>query len=340
MIDTGLDLIYHGAGKQRTQSADRLSGIAPFTALDRPEHYLASDGLRDAVNVSLELGQPLLVTGEPGTGKTKLAASVAWELGLELLPFHTKTTSTAQDLFYQYDAMRRFQDAQMEKTADRIKPIEAYITCRALGTAILLSNPTDLARRVLPREYGDVAAPLRSVVLIDEIDKAPRDLPNDVLNEVEGMRFDIPETEWAPFEANPAFRPIVILTSNSEKNLPDAFLRRCVFYHIAFPDHDALKRIVMTRFGGHPEYQPVFTAEFVDAAVTHLEKIRQLNLKKKPATAEFLAWLSIVKTLGIDLRGDITAQRERLEMSYPALAKNKEDLAEMKRRLRAAGGGE
>jgi MoxR-like ATPase len=330
MSTTDFSAIYEGAGTRREERAHWLADKDAFTALDNPAHYLASDELRDAVNVSLELGQPLLVTGDPGTGKTRLAASIAWELGLELLPFHTKTTSTAEDLFYAYDALRRFQDVQMREK----KPIETYIICRALGTAILLSNPTDLARRILPREYQDVDRPLRSVVLIDEIDKAPRDLPNDVLNEVEQMRFEIRETEWPPFAADPAYRPIVILTSNSEKNLPDAFLRRCVFYHIELPAGDALKRIVMKRFEDHPDYQPVFTEPFVEAAVSHFEAIRGLSLKKKPATAEFLAWLSIVKALGIDLTAPMADQPNKLEMSYPVLAKNKDDLAMMKRHLK------
>ncbi len=122
--------------------------------------------------------------------------------------------------------------------------------------------------------------PTRSVVLIDEIDKAPRDLPNDVLNEIEDMRFRVRETDWPPFEADPKYRPILILTSNSEKNLPDAFVRRCVFYHIPFPDKTALKNIIVRRFSDVPEFDPVMSDGFIDSALDHFDQIRSLNLKK------------------------------------------------------------
>src|SRR4051794_20629486 len=182
-----------------------------------PAGYLADKGLRDAVNVALALGQPLLLTGKPGTGKTQLAASLAHELGLPSpLRFDTKTTSTAKDLFYRYDALSHFHDSHFQEE----KPsIDQYITYEALGLAILLSKPAREADPYLPEPLQG-RGPTRSVVLIDEIDKAPRDLPNDVLNEIEHLTFTVRET-GKPFKADSGYRPILVLTSNSEKNLPD-----------------------------------------------------------------------------------------------------------------------
>jgi MoxR-like ATPase len=209
------------------------------------------------------------------------------------------------------------------------KPLETYITCQALGTAILLTKPTDSAKKILPNELKD-KEPIRSVVLIDEIDKAPRDLPNDVLNEIEAMKFTIKEADWEPFAADPRFCPIVVLTSNSEKNLPDAFLRRCVFYHIEFPNAETLKQIVVRRFG-KDGYKPEIDDEFLNSAIGHFRAIRNLNLKKQPATAEFLAWISILRAMGVSSFGD--QFKAKIGQSYSVLAKTREDLAIMKSRV-------
>ncbi len=320
--------LYQGDGKSPKERPKTLPAYQTITGNDDPANYLASPGLRDAVNVALTLGQPLLITGEPGTGKTRLAASIAWESGLNYLEFHTKTDSEAKDLFYFYDALRRFQDAQLQES----KPIEAYITCQALGTAILLANPTEQARKILPAHLHN-KGPCRSVVLIDEIDKAPRDLPNDVLNEIESMTFRISETSWEPFSAVPNLQPVILLTSNSEKNLPDAFLRRCIFFHIDFPDADTLKRIVQRRFQNTDDQAPAFSAEFINGAIEHFEALRRLNLRKKPATAEFLAWICILKAMRTDMSALTQKQRAKLELSYSVLAKSVEDLKEIKRHL-------
>jgi MoxR-like ATPase len=314
---------YTGKGALLRDRGEELPPYEPLTGSDSPENYIASVGLRDAVNVALLLGQPLLITGEPGTGKTRLAASVAWELGLNYLQFHTKTTSTASDLFYHYDALRRFQDAQLGER----RPMEEYISCRALGAAILLSNPTEQAVRILPASLKE-KGPMRSVVLIDEIDKAPRDLPNDILNEIELMEFRIAETTWEPFLADPGLRPVLILTSNSEKNLPDAFLRRCVFFHMPFPDGESLKDIVRKRFDGATVE---FSEGFLEAAVAIFEEVRKQNLRKKPATAEFLAWITMLRTMGVDLGQGREEDLERLELSCSLLAKSEEDLKLLKR---------
>jgi len=295
-----------------------------------PADYIADPALCEAVNVALALGQPLVLTGEPGTGKTQLAASIAHEYGLPLLEFHTKTTSLAGDMLYQYDAIRRFQDSQLPgKNVD----IKHYITYQPLGIAILLTKPASQVDKILPEEYQGFG-PTRSVILIDEIDKAPRDLPNDVLMEIERMQFKVIETGEI-HKADKKYHPIVILTSNSERNLPDAFLRRCVFYHISFPGDTELKNIVKKRFA-NMEISPDFSDEFIKAAITHFTKIRKLGLRKKPATAEFLAWITILKSLDID----ITKLTKEVEKSYTVLAKSHDDLKRLKKFLKDNVGDE
>lgn len=325
MSDDGLLRLYAGDGSTIGDRKLQLPLFARASRLDSPEYYLAEKGLRDAVNVALALRQPLLVTGEPGTGKTQLAASVAHELNLPApLVFHAKTTSTARDLFYRYDALRHFHDSHFQKEAALV---EAYITYEALGLAILRAMDPAQSAPFLPEEQRS-AGPLRSVILIDEIDKAPKDLPNDVLNEIEQMAFTVKETGRA-FAADQRFRPILILTSNLEKQLPDAFLRRCVFYHIShisFPDdRERLKAIVERRL----EPDDAFTSEMLDHALSQFGKLRELRLAKPPATAECLAWLQILQRLRIDVDNLKQGQAEALAFSYSVLAKTKEDLRKM-----------
>jgi len=315
--------LYTGNG---TTLSSRNLDLPPFRSieeLDDARMYLADKPLRNAVNVALALGQPLLVTGEPGTGKTQLAFSLAYELNLlPPLVFNTKTTSSAKDLFYRYDALQHFHDAQVRKGEGHV---DTYITYEALGLAILLSMLPKEADPFLPPGLRG-KGPTRSVVLIDEVDKAPRDLPNDVLNEIESMSFSVKES-GRRFEADAAYRPILILTSNSERNLPDAFLRRCVFYHIPFPDPERLRMIVTRRL--FPSV--TFTASMLENAIRHFEAIRSLPLKKKPATAECLGWLQILKKMSVDVENLKPGQAEALVFSYAALAKNKEDMALLER---------
>lgn len=311
--------LYAGDGTTLRQRRESLGTVESWPGADDPAGYLAESGLRDAVNVALALGQPLLVTGEPGTGKTELAASIAHSLDLPApLVFNTKSSSVARDLFYRYDSLRHFHDAQFRTEAPSI---DGYIEYEALGVAILLAMSPEQADPFLPPDLRG-RGPSRSVVLIDEIDKAPRDLPNDVLNEIEQMAFRVKET-GRTFAAPRSYRPIVVLTSNSEKTLPDAFLRRCVFYHIAFPSRERLREIVRRRLGTTSRFSP----DMVEHAIRHFEQIRELGLRKKPSTGELLAWLRVLSRLGIDAGQLKAGDAEAIAFTYAALAKSKEDVA-------------
>lgn len=312
-----LQELYAGNGVTLSKRNLSLPAHEPRTTLNTPEQYVADKPLRDAVNVALALGQPLLVTGEPGTGKTQLASSIAHELEVPLLTFNAKTTSTARDLFYRYDTLAHFHDAHFR--TDKA-PIESYITYEAVGLAILLGMPASTADPFLPEAWKG-RGPTRSVVLIDEIDKAPRDLPNDVLNEIEHLEFFVRET-GRQFRALPGVRPILVLTSNSERNLPDAFLRRCVFYHIRFPSGEKLKEIVQRRLQPDDRFSP----GMVDRAIAQFEQMRRMPLSKRPATAECLAWIQVLEHMQVDPGALKPGQAETLAISYSVLAKSQEDL--------------
>lgn len=353
--------LYVGRGQTLAERGLQLPPFERPESYEAPRLYLAGKGLRAAVNVAIMLGQPLLVTGEPGTGKTRLADSIAFEFGdLPLLKFHTKSTSTARDLFYHYDALGHFRDVQLETRMNAAaadtppapgagRSAAPYITYNALGLAILLTLAADDPRREtvnpnIEEDWGQTGG-TRSVVLIDEIDKAPRDFPNDILNEIEDMEFEVRELDAPPFKAVKELRPIVVLTSNSEKNLPEAFLRRCVFYHIEFPRLRALRRIVERRLGPAPDDIP---PDLREHALRHFQRIRDLKLKKVPATAELLAWVGVLERMGLDPSPpNPTPQQERaLIYTYSILAKSKADIdtitdelhpEEKKRRLDSGG---
>ncbi len=303
--------------KINTYGTGESGKLQPFIAnnnLNNPTLYFPSEGLKAAVNVALALGQPLLLTGEPGTGKTQLAYHVAHFFGLgEPLIFNAQTTSTATDLFYRYDALGHFQFSQNAKidplsisAEKRLETVRPFVQFNALGAAIKEKKPV--------------------VVLIDEVDKAPRDFPNDLLAAIEKLSFKVPELNNEAYKTDPSVRPIIILTSNSEKNLPDAFLRRVIYFHIDFPDKAALTDILIKKTG--------ISQEKATALVSHFQKTRDLGLKKKPATAEMLAWAVLLTSIGFPvekLGGTLSAdEKTQLHTSYSVLAKTQEDLKMLK----------
>lgn len=292
---------------------------------DDPAGYIVDPELQNAIGVALLLGQPLLLTGEPGTGKTQLAhwLSHAQDLG-EPLVFNTKSTSTARDLFYTFDAMTSFRHAHNREAG---KTALDYITYNAFGLAILQSRRREDVQRFLPRDFAHVG-PCRSVVLVDEIDKAPRDFPNDLLNEVVSMSFRLTDLENQEVAADPALRPILVLTSNSEKNLPDAFLRRCVFYNIPFPSRDRLIQIVKTRLGGFGDGK----SAFLDSAVDFFMAVRDANVRK-PSTAEMIDFTKALARNGRDL--DVAVDAKEVSAAIPTLAKTLADTEEVRRVLKA-----
>jgi MoxR-like ATPase len=277
---------YEGIGPQKADAWKRLMQTDP-SAMLRADHYVAPSELVSAVNVALTLGQPMLLTGEPGTGKTQLAYHVAWELGFgDVLRFDTKSNTESRDLLYTFDTIARFHAAQSGTEMDSRR----YLRFNALGRAILLaSTPADVGDLL---SDSDVDTPRRSVVLIDEVDKAPRDVPNDILSELETMSFRVPELGQREFRAASHLRPVVFLTSNSEKALPDAFLRRCVYYNIPFPSHEILERIVAARLGARYRQGHRLLRDALE--LFSLLREPGLNLRKPPATAELLAWLSLL----------------------------------------------
>lgn len=305
-----------------------------------PDQYLLYDpGLEKAVNVAIALDQPLLLTGEPGTGKTLLAYKVAHELAKnekkykfrpKPLIFNTKTTSSSRDLFYTYDALGHFQDANIKREVkDQGKAVSDFIELQALGKAIALTQPkmlTDIpVKLMLDGEPADIGSlePQSSVVLIDEIDKAPRDFPNDILHEIDNYEFRLKEfgNQWLRPDENQ--RLVVIMTSNSEKNLPDAFLRRCIFYHIPFPDKDKLIDILDAQLGFR---QNQYNTKLVEELVSNFLKLREETVQKKPATAELVAWMRLLAMDGV-LDGQTSSDAKALlAKNLSVLVKNKDDL--------------
>ncbi len=258
--------------------------------------YIATDDLKMAVNASVTLERPILIKGEPGTGKTQLAIEVASALGRPLLEWHIKSTTKAQQGLYDYDAVARLRDSQLGD--DRVHDIANYIVHGKLWEAF----------------ESDV----QPVLLIDEIDKADIEFPNDLLQELDRMEFFVYETKQVVKAKN---RPIIIITSNNEKELPDAFLRRCFFHYIKFPDKETMEQIVNVHF---PDLKKALLREALEA----FYKVRDVRgLKKKPSTSELLDWIKLL--LAEDIAPEILRSgdsRKAIPPLYGALLKNEQDV--------------
>ncbi len=264
-----------------------------FTGTDS---YIATDDLMMAVNAAVTLERPLLIKGEPGTGKTMLALEVARALGRPLLQWHVKSTSKAQQGLYEYDAVSRLRDSQLGD--GRVHDIANYIKRGPVWEAFAAEQP--------------------SVLLIDEVDKADIEFPNDLLRELDRMEFYVYETQQL---VTAKHRPVIIITSNNEKELPDAFLRRCFFHYIKFPDRETMEKIVAVHFPG-------LKRNLLREALTAFFEIRDVpGLKKKPSTSELLDWLKLLVAEDIPpeaLHG--TEQGKIIPPLHGALIKNEQDV--------------
>ena len=260
------------------------------------ERYIATDDLRMAVNAAVALERPLLITGEPGTGKTMLAEEVALALGKRLIQWHIKSTTKAQQGLYEYDAVSRLRDSQLGD--GKVHDIANYIKKGKLWEAF------DSEEQV--------------VLLIDEVDKADIEFPNDLLVELDRMEFFVYETGET---IKAKHRPIIIITSNNEKELPDAFLRRCFFHFITFPDRDTMREIVDV-------HHPNITQELVQEALEVFFDVRAIpGLKKKPSTSELIDWLKLL--MADDIPDEILKERDHTKAIpplYGALLKNEQDV--------------
>jgi MoxR-like ATPase len=263
--------------------------------------YVATDDLITAVNAALTLQRPLLVKGEPGTGKTMLALEIAKAMGYPLYEWHIKSTTKAQHGLYEYDAVSRLRDSQLGE--ERAKDIGQYIVRGSVWDAFEADHP--------------------SVLLIDEIDKADIEFPNDLLRELDRMEFYVYETRQL---VKARHRPLVLITSNNEKELPDAFLRRCFFHFIKFPDRDTLERIAEVHF-------PQLKQSLLREALTTFLGVREANgLKKKPSTAELLDWLKLLMAENIPPEALRSTDQRKLNVPlHGALLKNEQDVAAIER---------
>lgn len=274
-----------------------MTSAAPAPLTERfngTERYVATDELKLAVNAALQLQRPLLIKGEPGTGKTLLAEEVAAALGRPLLQWHIKSTTKAHQGLYEYDAVSRLRDSQLGD--EKVRDIRNYIVQGVLWQAFTSDTPV--------------------VLLIDEIDKADIEFPNDLLRELDRMEFHVYETRET---IKAKHRPLIIITSNNEKDLPDAFLRRCFFHYINFPDRATLAAIVNVHY-------PTLREDVLAAALDTFFSLRDApGLKKKPSTSEFLDWLHLLLHDGLAAQ-DIKRINGDLPVMAGALLKNEQDL--------------
>ena len=259
------------------------------------ENYITTEDLEMAVNAAINLEKPLLVKGEPGTGKTELAKQVAIKLGLTLFEWNIKSTTKAHQGLYEYDAVSRLRDSQLGDK--KVNDIKNYIKKGTIWSAFSSEE--------------------KAVLLIDEIDKADIEFPNDLLHELDKMKFLVYETGEV-ISANK--RPIVIITSNNEKELPDAFLRRCFFHYIQFPDHETLTKIINVHF-------PDIKKNLLQSALEIFFDIREVpGLKKKPSTSEVLDWIKLLLVEDISVADLKKEPKDMLPILYGALLKNEQDV--------------
>lgn len=265
------------------------------------QEYVATQALQVAVNAAIRLQRPLLIKGEPGTGKTMLAEQVAASLNLNLIPWHIKSTTKAQQGLYEYDAVSRLRDSQLGDP--KVKDISNYIIKGKLWEAFESEQP--------------------AVLLIDEIDKADIEFPNDLLLELDRMEFYVYETQE---RIQARHRPIIIITSNNEKELPDAFLRRCFFHYINFPDKETMRQIIDVHF-------PKIQNDLVIRALEVFYELRAVTgLKKKPSTSELVDWLKLL--MADDISRELLLSKETHEAIPPlcgALVKNEQDASLLER---------
>jgi MoxR-like ATPase len=258
--------------------------------------YIATRDLRIAVNASISLERPLLVKGEPGTGKTVLAEEISKALDMPIITWHIKSTTKAQQGLYEYDAITRLRDSQLGD--ERVKDVKNYIKKGKLWDAFTANE--------------------RPILLIDEIDKADIEFPNDLLQELDRMEFYVYETNETIVAEK---RPVVIITSNNEKELPDAFLRRCFFHYIAFPDHETMKKIVDVHY-------PDIKSKLVSESLKVFYQLREVpGLKKKPSTSELLDWLKLL--MNEDITPEMLREKNTKNLIPPlhgALLKNEQDI--------------
>ncbi len=287
----------------------------PFADIDRSfeadaRRFVPGDQLETAINTAIAVGEPILITGEPGTGKTQTAYYAAYKLGIEpVIHFQVKSDSTAHDLLYHFDTVRYFHDAHLQN-------IE--------GQSVTLDKGRYVEKRALWNAFERAQAKgVPQVVLIDEIDKAPRDFPNDLLHELDKMEFVVTETQTT-ISAPRHLRPIVFITSNSERRLPEPFLRRCVYHHIRFDDR-IVERAMLSR---RKEFKQL-NEEFLRLAMRRFLALRDRPLRKRPATGEFLVWLQVL-ALATDIELSLLRAEDLSQLPYlGVLLKDHQDIEEL-----------